>query len=343
MKAAMFQGVGRPLAIGERPVPDAGPGELVLKVAFCGICGSDLHATEYESYGLAAGTVLGHEFAGEVVASGSAEWHVGDRVAAIPLWVCDDCVPGRDCREGLGPLCPHSRFIGLTAKAPGAYAEFVRIRAAQALRLPDKVSLRDGALLEPLAVGAHAVQAAGPLAGTKALVVGGGPIGLAVAIMARLGGAATVVVSEPSAVRRDYARRVGATEVIDPRAADVAEAFRAAAGDAPDVVFECVGAAGMLQHCLEQVRPRGRIVVVGVHMAEDRFFPRLGIRKEASIKFVLGYERADFARVLDHIDAGELDAGALVSSVIGLEEVPAVFEALRTPNEHVKVLIEPGR
>ena len=347
VKAVAFQGIGRPLAVTRQPAPTAGPGELVLEVAFCGICGSDLHATEHASYGLPAGTVLGHEFAGIVVDSGDPAWQAGDRVAAVPLWVCDACVPNGDCRDGLGPMCPHSRFVGLTAKAPGAYAERVRIRAAQALRLPDSVSLRDGALLEPLAVGAHAVAAAGPIAGAAVLVIGGGPIGLAVAIMARLAGAASVTVSEPSPVRRDYARRIGATHVLDPRpgtadGGDVGAAFRAAAGTAPAMIFECVGAPGILQHCLELLAPRGRIVVVGVCMAEDRLMPRLGIRKEASIRFVLGYERADFARVLRHIEAGEIDAGALVSSVIGLDAVPAAFEALRTPNEQVKVLIAPG-
>ena len=341
MKAAIFEGVGRQLRIGERPMPVPGPEELVLKVAYCGICGSDLHATDTESYGLALGATLGHEFAGEVVASRSPGFREGDRVTALPLWACDDCAEAGVCRDGLGALCPRSRFVGLYGPAPGAYAEYVKVRAAQAIRLPDGVSLRDGALVEPLAVGAHAVAAAGPIAGARVLVLGAGPIGVAVAVMGRLAGAAAVAASEPAAGRRERARRVG-LPVLDPGAGDLARQFRDMAGGPPDVIVDCVGKPGILQQCIELSRPRGRIVVAGVCMGEDRMMPRAAIRKEVTVSWVLAYSREDFERVIRHIQAGEIDGDAIVSAVIGFGPLPELFEALRTPNDHLKVLIDPA-
>ena len=341
MRAAMFEGVGRPLRIGERPAPAPGPGQLVLKVAYCGICGSDLHATGTESYGLALGATLGHEFAGEVAASGSPAFREGDRVTVLPLWACDDCAEAGACREGLGALCPRSRFLGLYGPAPGAYAEYVKVRAAQAMPLPEGVSLRDGALVEPLAVGAHAVAAAGPLAGARVLVLGAGPIGVAAAVMARLAGAAIVAASEPAVGRRERARRPGVA-MLGPEAGDLARQFADAAGGPPDVIVDCVGKPGLLQQCIALSRPRGRIVVAGVCMGEDRITPRAAIRKELTVSWVLAYSREDFERVIWHMQSGEIDCDAIVSAVIGLDALPNMFEALRTPNNHLKVLIDPA-
>ncbi|MET4697274.1 (R,R)-butanediol dehydrogenase/meso-butanediol dehydrogenase/diacetyl reductase [Constrictibacter sp. MBR-5] len=342
MRAAVFRGVGKPLAIAARDMPEAGPGELLLKVAYCGICGSDLHATDTESYGLALGATLGHEFSGEVVASGSADFRAGDRIAVNPIRACDDCASEGVCRDGLGALCPNSRFTGLFGPAPGGYAEYATVRAAQAIRLPDGVSLRDGALLEPLAVGAHAVAAAGPVEGSRVLVLGAGPIGVAVAIMARLDGAAHVAISEPAAGRRRRAAGAGVDPVLDPAAGDLARQFAAAAGRGPDVIFDCVGKSGLLQQCIELSGPRGRVVVVGVCMTEDRMIPRAALKKELAVRWVLAYTAEDFDRVVGHMRAGRIDGASLVSSVIGFADLPRVFEELRTPNDHLKVLIDPA-
>ena len=202
MRAAVFHGVGQPLAIEERQRPVAGPGEVVVRVAYAGICGSDLHATEKSLVPLETGTVLGHEFAGEVVESGSGEWQVGDRVIGVPLRECDECRPQGVCRDGLGILCPRNKIVGMSAAVPGAYAEYVRLGARHALRMPEGIGLREAALAEPLAVGAHAVRLAGSLYGRDVLVVGAGPIGLAVVAFARFAGARSIAVSEIDPVRR---------------------------------------------------------------------------------------------------------------------------------------------
>ncbi|MDO9706775.1 zinc-binding dehydrogenase [Paracraurococcus lichenis] len=343
MRAAVFEGIGRPLALREVPEPQIGPGDLLLQVALCGICGSDLHASEVPDYRLQPGTILGHEFAGTVIASGDPAFRPGDRLAGIPFAPCAECEPFGECRKGLAAVCPGIRGQGFSPAAPGAYAERVRIRASQALRLPDGVGFEAGAMLEPLAVGAHAVAMAEMPPGARVLVTGAGPIGLAVAVMARLSGAGAVVVSEPASARRARAARLGATAVLDPNAAPLAEAFAEAAGGPPDLIFECVGIPGMLQRMVELAPPRCRIVVVGVCMEEDRLRPRMAIRKELSFRFVLAYTRADFAAVLGHVEAGAIRVEDFVTEVIGLGALPAGFEALRRPADQVKVLVDPAR
>ncbi len=337
MRAAFFHGIGQPLSVEQVPEPLPEPGEIVLAVGACGICGSDLHASEVPDYGLKPGTVLGHEFAGTVVRSADPAWQPGDRAAVIPFALCAECEPAGECRDGLVPVCTRMRGLGFSPAAPGGYAQQVKARGSQALRLPDSVSLQDGALLEPLAVAQHAVALAGVRAGMTVLVVGAGPIGLGVAAIAALVGA-VVTVSEPAAGRRERALRVGAAAVLDPVAEDPAPAFRAA-----EVIIECVGIPGMLQRCVEMARPHGRIVVVGVCMEEDRIRPRMAIRKELALQFAFAYTRDDFAAVLDHLAAGRLRGGDFVTSVIGLDALPETFEALRRPSAEVKVLVDPTR
>ena len=209
-----------------------GDNELLLKVAFTGICGSDLHAAETPG-ALPPGTVMGHEFTGEIVQSTSPDWQFGERVVANPLWICDVCANGGKCHSGRDPACANSCFMGFKPEVPGAYAEYVRIRASQAIRLPDNVSLRDGALIEPLAVAGHAVDVCGRVKDDNVLVIGGGPIGLGVLLMSIDAGAATVVVSEPDADRRACALKLGAAAAIDPTVEDLSSAMPVSASDHP--------------------------------------------------------------------------------------------------------------
>lgn len=343
MKAAVFRGLGRPLAIETLPDPEPGPGELVLRVEACGICGSDLHATEEGAFLQAPGTVLGHEFAGEVVASGDPAWRPGDRVTAVPVNACDACRPLGECRDRLGILCPRNRITGLHLTVPGAYAEFVKVGARQAVRLPEAVSFEEGAMVEPLAVGLHAADRAGIRLGDRVLVIGAGPIGLSVTAFGRLAGAGALVVSERAPARREAALAFGATRVVDPGAEDLAAAFAAAAGGPPDVVFDCVGVPGMLRACIDLARPRGSVVVVGVCMKDDTLLPLLAILKELRVQFILGYEQADFARVLGFLGQGRIPARRMLTDEVGLAALPAAFEALRRPSTQIKVMIRPGR
>jgi (R,R)-butanediol dehydrogenase / meso-butanediol dehydrogenase / diacetyl reductase len=334
MRAAVFNGTGERLAIEDRQTPTARPGELVLRVAYCGICGTDIHATEPSAQPLEIGTVLGHEFAGEVAESAAADWRVGDRVIALPLVECDDCRPLGGCRDRLGIACTRTRVIGLTAGTPGGYAEYVRVGAHNALLVPDGLDLRLAALTEPLSVGAHAARMAGRMLGARVLVVGAGPIGLAVTMFARAAGARSIDVSEPDAVRRERAMAVGATAAHAPDA-------ELLGGLAPDIIFECVGIPGMLRRCIDLAPVHGRIVVVGACRQDDSILPRVALRKELTVQFVLGYSREEFVLVLDMLAAGRIDAAKLVTGVIGLDAVPEMFDSLHRPNPHAKVLIDP--
>lgn len=338
MRAAVLREIGKPLEIADLPDPGAGPGELVLRVARCGICGSDLHVSCLPG-GLPAGSVMGHEFAGEVVEVGpeAGDFRVGDRACALPYMGCGRCAA---CLSGDGTRCAAIRALGF-GDVPGAYAEYVRVGAAEALRLPDAVSWAQGALVEPLAVGLHAVERARLAPGANVLVIGAGPIGLAVALWARFLGARHVVVSERAAGRRARAEAFGATGTIDPGAGDVAAAFAERAGGPPDAIFECVGVKGLLQECLNLAPPRGSVVVVGVCMDPDVVLPAVGVVKELSLHFAVAYHRRDFDLTLAMLEQGRIPSAEMITDVVDLDGLPAAFEALKSPTTECKVMLEP--
>jgi 2-desacetyl-2-hydroxyethyl bacteriochlorophyllide A dehydrogenase len=323
--------------------PQAGPGEIVLKVHYCGICGSDLHATHPGVFVVPDGTILGHEFAGEIMESGAPGWKVGEMATALPNNACEDCrkLGLGECKDNLGIMCPKNTLTGFHPSAQGAYAEYVKFSSNEALRLPSAVKSREGAAVEPLAVGLHAVNKGKVRVGERVLIMGGGPIGLAVAVFSRLAGARDVVVSEFAPARREAAGALGATAVIDPSREEVADVFARKTGAQPDVIFECVGVPGMIQKAVDLSRPFGRIVVVGVCMVEDAMTPISAIFKEANIQYVLGYGRPDWRLVLDLLDSGRVDPRPMITNVIGLDELPSAFEALRKPTTQIKVMVRP--
>ncbi|MFZ4121111.1 MAG: alcohol dehydrogenase catalytic domain-containing protein [Caulobacterales bacterium] len=341
MRAAIFQKSGEPLVCVSAADPEPGAGDLIVKVSYSGICGTDLHLTQPGmETPLPAGMILGHEFSGEVVGVGrdaAAGWKTGERVTVMPYRACPAC--GAVCKDGLDIICPSVSYLGIAA--PGGNAEYVCVGAAQAIRLPGEVDDKAGALTEPLAVGLHAVRKAGTLLGQSVLVIGGGPVGLAVALFASLSGARRVVVSEPHQVRRQRALQMGATDVLDPAAAPLAEAFRDLTGSAPDVVFECVGVPGMIQEAITQSRLFGQVIVVGACMERDFLHPLGALTKEIDMRFALGHTRADFQFVVDCLGRGAIQPDAMVTGVVGFQDFPVAFEALRTAKESCKVLLKP--
>ena len=344
MRAAVFHALGKPLALETVAKPKAGPGELVLKVHYCGICGSDLHSTHPGVFVVPDGTILGHEFAGEIVESGAAGWKVGEMATALPNNACEDCrnLGLGECKDKLGIMCPKNTLTGFHPAAQGAYAEYVKVAVAEALRLPSAVKSREGAAVEPLAVGLHAVNRGRVAMGERVLILGGGPIGLATAVFAKLAGARDVVVSEYAPARREAATKLGATGAIDPGKEDVGAAFAKLAGGPPDVIFECVGVPGMIQKAVDLSKTFGRIVVVGVCMVEDTTTPIAAIFKEINIQYVLGYGRPDWRLVLDLLDAGRVDPKPMITDIITLDQLPGAFEALRKPTTQIKVMVRPN-
>lgn len=335
MRAAMVGPMGEPLVVGDAPDPTPGPGEVVLAVEACGICGSDLHVVDALPM---EGTVLGHEFCGSVVEVGPGVegWSVGDRAAGLSLATCGQCVA---CRTGRPRKCLAARMVGM--ELPGAYAEHVALPAHDLVRLPDALDPRHGALVEPLAVALHAVERADLQIGEHALVLGGGPVGLAVALWLRQLGAREVVVSDPVAHRRQLALAVGASATIDPTAEEVDGAFAALTGAPPSLVVECVGVPGLLQHATDVAAVDGRVVIAGVCMSSEPLVPFIPMMKELDLRFAFYYRLADFETTVDLIARQRIDPLPLVTDEISLDDVPERFEALKHPTEECKVLIRP--
>jgi (R,R)-butanediol dehydrogenase/meso-butanediol dehydrogenase/diacetyl reductase len=328
MKAVVV-GAGGVLGVESLPDPVPGRGELVLRVAACGICGSDLALHGRRAF--RPGTVMGHEFCGEVMESAHG-FRAGESVCALPVLSCGNC---SRCRSGLGAYCETQRLLGM-GDAAGAFAEYVAVSAHEAVRLPSSVGAVAGALIEPLAVGLHAVRVGRLRRDDSCLVLGGGPIGLGAALWARYFGARDVVVCERAEARRRLAERLGAGSAVPPEA--LPEALGRLLPGGASVVIEAVGAPGMVQRALECLRFRGRVVVAGVCFGSDRFEPFPALGREASVHFVLAYEKDDFQYTIDAIAAGRIDPLPMVTGRSALEAIPGAFAELAGPSEHGKVL-----
>jgi (R,R)-butanediol dehydrogenase/meso-butanediol dehydrogenase/diacetyl reductase len=289
---------------------------------------------------LSAGTIMGHEFCGEVVDVGplsTGQWRVGERVTALPFLGCGIC---QACLNGMGHRCAHVRYCGL-GSLPGAYAEYLRVGAAETLRLPAGVDWQCGALVEPLAVALHAVQVARLAPGEHVLVLGAGPIGLAVALWCRYFGAHHVIVCDKVPERLALAEKLGATATIDATTENVIACFKREAGARPDVVLECIGVPGTQQLAMDYCPAGGRVVVVGVCMAPDTILPVKAISKELQINYVFMYRKRDFEITLDLMDRGRIDPSPMLTRTVGFQDFPAAFEALKTDKTACKVLLTP--
>ena len=359
MRAAVMRNRG--LVVAEVPTPEPGPGEVLVRTLACGICGSDLHALKHAEkfvensrragnpwvMDLGRDVVMGHEFCGEIVEHGpetTRALKVGTRVCSRPTL--------------MRPTGPQS--IGYSNDNPGGYGEYMRLTETLLLEVPNGLSTEHAALTEPMAVGVHAVAKARLQPDDAPLVIGCGPVGLAVIAALRLHGVRPIVAADFSRRRRELAVALGADVVIDPahsgpwpswrEAAVYRDASRAPAlppwiaGPAvrPAVVFECVGVPGVLDE-LMAASPRGtRIVVVGVCMEADTIHPMLGISKELNLQFVLGYTPDEFAATLRHIAEDEIPVAPLITGHVGLAGVAQAFTDLASPERHAKILVHPS-
>ena len=333
MKAVTFQALHTPLAFETLPDPTPDPGQVVVKVGRCGICGSDLHMSEDAAYGCKHGDVLGHEFAGEVVDLGREVegLKIGDLVSVIPLMSCGHC---EHCRKGEVQWCAEFGLQG------GGYAEYAVTRPNQCVRLGTDVSLADGAIIEPLAVALHGVNLSGLKAGDKVLVLGAGPIGLAIAFWAKRFGAAKVAVQDIAEFQRQRALDMGADAfVVDPQD-PVGSAERGLGGKA-DIVFECVGIPGLIAQAVEQVRPRGTILLLGLCTRPDTFNSFAMLSKEVRLVTSAFFTVPEYEASLQALAEGAVEPRLLITDTISLAETPQVFESLKRRTEQCKVLIAP--
>lgn len=334
MKAVVFKELGQPLAIETLPDPSPGPDGVVVKVASAGICGSDLLLTSSPMLGLRAGSVLGHEYAGKVVAVGSAVKRVavGEHVAVFPAYGCGQCA---DCLSGTPNWCQSYQVDG------GGYGQYALTTDRQCVKLSEGLSLADAALVEPLAVGLHGVEKGGLPAGSKVLVIGAGPIGLTTVFWARRFGAGRIAVTARTDRRAELARKMGAHVFVDP-GADLVRRTEEALGGPPDIVYECVGAPGLIGQALEQVRPRGTIVVQGACTDPDTMVPFGMVAKEVRVQGTIFYSLQEFTYSASVLAEETSRLRGMVTDEISLDALPQTFEDLRHRTHQCKVLVRPN-
>ena len=360
MRAAVFR--NGEIVVDQMPEPKPGPGMVLVKSLACGICGSDLHARKHahrmvelakhlpgrKPMDLSRDVVFGHEFCCEVLDYGpgtTKKFKPGTKVCSLPALVTPQ-----------GPI-----GIGYSNDSVGAYAERMVLSEPLLLEVPNGLSAEHAALTEPLAVGVHAVEKAGIRGGEVPLVIGCGPVGLAVIAALKLKGLHPIIAADYSPTRLRLAEIMGADVVIDPAKtqpyaswaehAQMSDAEKAARPPLqahlpalkPALIFECVGVPGLIQQVFEGAPRDARIVVVGVCMESDHSEPMLGIMKELNVQYVLGYTPDEFAHSLRLIAEGTVDAAALVTGNVGVDGVAQAFEDLANPERHTKIIVEPWR
>ena len=341
MKAVVFAGTGESLLVEDREKPTAGRGELVLRVKACGICGSDLHAVSaVNANTYRDGVVMGHEFCGEVaeIGAGVEGWSLGDRALGVPVWFCDKC---DSCRQGKPFQCQNLQTMGIDLD--GAYAEYVRIKAAAAISIPDHLSDEMAVLYEPLSVALQAFRRGNIGEADNVLIIGGGPIGLSLAMLAKHFGVKFVGLSEMQPERLNLAGQCGANVIIDAsQTSDPVATFAEQTGVQPAVIFECVGLPGMFQRVINMAPLRSRVVMAGTCMESENFTVVQAALKHLDIQFTYGYDDADISYVFEKIVNGSIDPSPMLSSRSSLDELPAIFERMLSPNAECKVVVFPG-
>lgn len=336
---------------------DVGPADVRIDVAACGICGTDLHeyvAGPIDTPGNAPHPItgetvpvrFGHEFGGRVVEAGSDVERVreGDLVAINPLLVCEDC---RYCDEGKYNLCTDIGTIGLSGGG-GGFAETVVLDQSHAVPVPDTVPDEYTALVEPLAVGVHAVRESEMKLGDSVAVIGCGPIGLATALAANAEGAGRLIASASRDSRRELAGRIGADIRINPNETDPVAAIRSETDDGVDVAFEVAGAGSSLGQAVQCTTRDGSVTVVSLFEDAVEFDPNPIVHGERSLNGVFGYRAGrlsdrDYRTVIRLLATGQLDPEPLVTGRVGLDDIVAEgFERLTDRGSgHVKILVEP--
>lgn len=332
----------RVMQIREQPVPAPPPGEVLLKVAYAGICGSELSGYLGHNALRVPPLVMGHEFAGTIAVLGAAvparfpQLAVGTRATANPMWYCGDC---RFCTAGQTHLCSRRSLIG--AHRPGAYAEYVSLPAELVVALPAAVPERLGALAEPVAVAVRLGALAGAVAGEDVLVLGAGPIGLLTLQVLRLQGARRVFVADRDPARLAVAAALGAAP-LDPQAGELAQAVRAATGgEGVPVSIDAVGAASTRAVCVSATRSGGTLLLSGLHEEASVMPAAEIIRREIIVRGCFCYTQANFAAAVELLARGAIGLDPWIVEA-PLEEGGAWFEHLiAAPGAVAKVLLRP--
>jgi (R,R)-butanediol dehydrogenase / meso-butanediol dehydrogenase / diacetyl reductase len=343
MQVALVTGL-KQLEIREFPDPYPAPGKAVVQIAYCGICGTDLHA--WQSGAPYNPAICGHEWSGVVAAAGAdVQIREGDRVAIGIAGACGGCAT---CARGDHAHC-ETAFAGLIGHGPlaashGGFAPAIAIDAARLYPVADAIDDVQAAMLEPATIALHAVRRTPLRLGDCVVVIGGGPIGLLVLQCARAAGAGTTILIEPQPARRELGARLGATRVIDPQAEDPALCIGALRG-APgaDVVFECAGVPTTIEGAVNLARRGGVVSLVGVPNAPSQINGAGWLVKEVRLVASLGYQREEFEMTQALVRDGRIDLRALHTSTVGLAGLADAFARLTDTPAEVKILVDPHR
>ena len=320
----------RSLRLIERELDPPGPGQVELEVAYCGICGSDLHFRDVPEL-FPAGTVPGHEMSCRVAALGDgvSGWALGQRVAVLPFAQCGEC---ETCLGGNEQVCPQAvpNGVGLGTGRPGAYAERLLVDERMLFALPDSVSDQAGTLVEPLAVAVRAVSVAAVDLDESVVVLGAGPVGLLTGLVLRAHGHTRAAIVSRNPARAERAAALGLRVVAADEVDEVA------------CVFECAGTPSAARQAIDVVRPLGTVLLIGMSLEPlDLAAPPI-IIKELTIRGVLTYNRAEFAEAIELLASGAVPGDDLITGTAPLEDAESMFQALTSPgNEHVKVVLRP--
>jgi 2-desacetyl-2-hydroxyethyl bacteriochlorophyllide A dehydrogenase len=325
------------MAVEDVADPEPGPGEVLLKVRYCGICGSDVHLLSRGIFFL--GAVPGHEVSAEVVTLGSGVngWRAGDIVATAGGGKCGRC---EYCRAGKPHLCQQPKEGFGMGRRPGGYAQWLVADQETLLRVPPHLDPAHAALTEPLAVALHAVELSEVQPEQSVLVTGAGPIGLLVIEMLKARGAKPIIVSEPAAGRRALAARLCVDRVVDPGTEDLADVVRSATGRGPHVVMESSGAAAAAQAGFGLLRPAGVLVAVGSSEASYSFSSLLLMARELRVQGSYG-SGGLMPVALDMLAAGKVQAADILTRVVSLAEGDACMRELADSPDDGKILIDP--
>lgn len=324
----------------EREIPQIHDGEALIKVRYCGICGSDLHVLHGQHPTAKFPVVPGHEFVGELVEAkgiGAENFKPGDMVVAQPFFSCGNCEP---CAKGHDNVCRQLRFMG--AHCDGGFAEYVKVATRKVYKIPEGLDLKLAALAEPIAVAVHDVRRSGLKVGEKVLIIGGGPIGMLIAMVARRSGASRIVISEINQFRCDFAKKMG-FETVNPTEPDFAERMRTLSdGKGFDVTFEVSGSKAGITSAVEHTTIGGMITIVG--MTKEPYPVDLStmFSKELQMQGVRIHAQYNFIGAVELLKSGELDEefAALISKVFPFDELEQAFDFVQTPGDYFKVLIE---